>query len=107
MTNKKKNVDEEKKFEDDVLLEDKKRRLQEIIQLQNEHSLEWHEKAIGQTFKVLIEGTSKKSEDQFKGRNSAFSMIVFDKKDGYTIGEYANVKVNKCTGATLIGEIVD
>lgn len=94
-----------KKFEDDVSLKDKKRRLQEIIDLQRLSSLAWNQKCVGQTFKVLIEGVSKKSDAQVKGRASENYVIVFDGK-GHTKGEYVEVKVTSCTGATLLGEIV-
>ena len=94
-----------RKYEDDVPLETKKRRLQEIIDLQSEHSLARNEAEIGKTFTVLIEKESKKSDLQFAGRNSKNKMIVFDKKD-YNIGDYVEVKVNDVTAATLLGEIV-
>ncbi len=95
-----------KKFEDDVPLEVKKRRLQEIIALQTEQSTARNQRSIGKTYKVLIEGTSKKSEEQLKGRNTENTMLVFDHK-GYKKGDYVNVKVTRATGATLIGDIVD
>ena len=94
-----------RKYEDDVPLETKKRRLQEIINLQSEHSLEKNEAEIGKTFTVLIEKESKKSDLQFAGRNSKNKMIVFD-KEGYSIGDYVEVKVHDVTAATLLGEIV-
>jgi len=68
-----------RKLEDDVPIEVKKRRLQEIIRLQNQISFKHNQADIGKTFKVLIEGTSKKSEDDFKGRNSQKKMVVFPK----------------------------
>ncbi len=95
-----------RKFEDDVPLEVKKRRLQEIINLQQKHSLERNQADVGKVFKVLIEKESKKSDQQFAGRNSKNKMIVFDKMDA-NIGEYVMVKVSKATTATLIGEIVN
>ena len=95
-----------KKYEDDIPLEVKKRRLNEIIDKQREHSLERNQEAIGKTFRVLIEGQSKRSENQLQGRNSGNKVIVFDKKN-YAKGQYVNVKVTDCTGATLKGEIVD
>lgn len=96
----------EKKFDDDVSLEDKKRRLTEVIELQNEHSHTWNKKALGKTFKVLVEGPSKKDPNQLKGRNSQNTVVVFDHK-GYKPGDYVNVKVTDCTTATLIGHIID
>ncbi len=93
----------EKKFEDDVPLEVKKRRLNEIIQLQNTLSLKHNKRDIGKTFEVLIEGTSKKSDNQFKGRNSQNKMVVFPKKEGLGKGDYTIVKITDATSATLIG----
>lgn len=95
-----------KKYEDDIPLEVKKRRLQEIISLQNKISLAHNKADIGKTFKVLIEGTSKKSIHDLKGRNSQNKMVVFPKMETYKPGDYVWVKVNEATSATLIGEIV-
>ncbi len=94
-----------KKYEDDISLETKKRRLNEIISLQQKHSLERNQRLIGSTQKVLIEGTSKRDDNQLKGRNSANVMVVFD-KDTHQPGEYVNVLINECTGATLKGEVI-
>jgi tRNA-2-methylthio-N6-dimethylallyladenosine synthase len=95
----------EKKFEDDIPLETKKRRLREITDLQQKHGLYRMERSVGKVFKVLIEGVSKKNENELKGRNTENSVIVFPRED-FSIGEYVNVKVNTCTSATLIGEAV-
>jgi len=95
----------ERKYEDDVPLEEKKRRLNEIIQLQMEHSLESNKRSVGKTFKVLIEGPSKRSNEQYCGRNTQNVMCVFPKTE-HGVGSYVNVKVTDCTSATLIGEIV-
>ncbi len=95
-----------KKYEDDIPLATKKRRLQEIIILQTKISQAHNEKDIGKTFKVLIEGDSKKSENDFKGRNSQNKMLVFPKVAGYSPGDYVNVSVENATSATLIGQIV-
>jgi tRNA-2-methylthio-N6-dimethylallyladenosine synthase len=95
-----------RKFEDDIPEEVKKRRLNEIIRLQNQISYEHNKNDIGKTFKVLIEGDSKRSDEQFKGRNSQNKMIVFDKKEGLKPGDYCMVKVNDATSATLMGELV-
>ncbi len=94
-----------KKFEDNVSLETKKRRLQEIIALQSEHSQYRNQRDIGKVFKVLVEGYSKRSEEHLMGRNTANKVIVFPKKD-FKIGQYVMVRVNECTQATLIGEAV-
>lgn len=96
-----------RKLEDDISLEVKKRRLNEIIRLQNQISFKHNQADIGKTFKVLIEGDSKKSADDFKGRNSQNKMMVFPKKDGLKPGDYVQVKVKDATSATLKGEIVD
>ncbi|BDD04734.1 tRNA (N6-isopentenyl adenosine(37)-C2)-methylthiotransferase MiaB [Aureibacter tunicatorum] len=96
----------EKKYEDDIPLEVKKRRLQEIISKQQELSHMRNQLDVGKVYKVLIEGYSKKSKDQLQGRNTANKVIVFDKKN-YQKGQYANVLVTSCTGATLLGEIVE
>ena len=96
-----------RKYEDDIPLEIKKRRLQEIIRVQNQVSFKHNQSDIGKTFKVLIEGNSKRSAEQFKGRNSQNKMIVFPKMEGLIPGDYTYVKVNDATSATLKGEIVD
>ena len=96
----------ERKFEDNVPEEVKKRRLQEIIDLQMKHSLESNQKDLGKTFKVLVEGVSKKSPDQLFGRNSQNKVTVFP-KEKYKKGEYVNVKVLNCTAATLIGKAIN
>ncbi|MEL7019993.1 MAG: tRNA (N6-isopentenyl adenosine(37)-C2)-methylthiotransferase MiaB [Bacteroidota bacterium] len=96
-----------RKYEDDVPLEIKKRRLQEVIRLQTQISFKRNQADIGKTFKVLIEGDSKKSDQDFKGRNSQNKMIVFPKQDGLKAGDYTFVKVNDATSATLKGEIIN
>jgi tRNA-2-methylthio-N6-dimethylallyladenosine synthase len=95
----------EKKYEDDVLLEVKKSRLQEVLQQQKIDSLFRAELVIGKTQRVLIDGVSKKNKEEFKGRTSEYSVVVFPRKD-YKLGEYVNVKVLSSKGGTLIGEIV-
>lgn len=95
-----------RKYPDDIPLEIKKRRLQEIIRLQTKTSLAHNQRDIGKTFKVLIEGTSKKSDQDFKGRNSQNKMIVFPKLKGFQAGDYVHVKVKAATSATLLGEMV-
>ena len=71
-----------RKYKDDIPNEVKKRRLSEIIRVQGHISLKHNQKDIGQTFKVLIEGDSKKSKNDFKGRNTQNKMVVFPKKKG-------------------------
>ncbi len=97
----------ERKYEDDIPLETKKRRLSEVIAIQNKVSLAHNKRDIGKTFKVLIEGTSKKSELDFKGRNTQNKMLVFPKKAGLAPGDYVRVKVSDATSATLIGSLVE
>jgi tRNA-2-methylthio-N6-dimethylallyladenosine synthase len=94
----------EKKMDDDVPLEVKKRRLNEVIQLQREHSLYRTEQFLGKTVEVLIEGESKKSDAYWMGRNSQNAVVVFPKTNLEKVGDFVHVKVNTCTSATLIGE---
>jgi tRNA-2-methylthio-N6-dimethylallyladenosine synthase len=96
-----------RKYADDVPDEVKKKRLEEVIALQNELSRRHNLADVGHTFNVLIEGDSKKSPDDFKGRNSQNKMIVFPKKAGLAPGDYVRVRVDAATSATLIGSIVD
>ncbi len=97
-----------RKYEDDVPLETKKRRLSEIIQLQQKHSLERNRQDVGKTYKVLVEGHSKKSDEELAGRNDQNKMIVFPGSlVQYPAGSYVRVKVLDCTSATLKGEIVN
>jgi tRNA-2-methylthio-N6-dimethylallyladenosine synthase len=95
----------ERKFEDDVPEELKKRRLEEVIRLQNQLSYQHNLRDIGKTFKVLVEKVSKRSEEELAGRNSQNKMIVFPRAD-VQIGDYVYVKVTDCTQATLRGELV-
>jgi tRNA-2-methylthio-N6-dimethylallyladenosine synthase len=97
-----------RRYTDDVPEEVKKRRLEEIVRLQNRLSLEKNREDLGKSFEVLIEGDSKKSVDDWRGRNSQNKVIVFPKADyPYRKGDYVQVKVNDCTGATLIGKIIE
>ncbi len=95
----------ERKLEDDVPHEVKKRRLQEIVDLQQKHSKLRTERFLGQTVEVLIEKESKKSSAHWSGRNSQNTVVVFE-KENYKVGDFVNVKINDCTSATLIGEPV-
>jgi len=96
-----------RKYEDDVPFKVKKRRLSEIIKAQSKVSLAHNQRDIGKTFEVLIEGDSKRSVEDFKGRNSQNKMIVFPKAEGLQPGDYTYVTVLEATGATLIGEIAE
>lgn len=89
-----------KRFQDDIPDEEKTRRLEEIIALQGELSLESNKRDIGKTFQVLIEGASKRSADQLYGRNSQNKVIIFP-KGNHKIGDYIDVTVKDCTAATL------
>lgn len=94
-----------KKMKDDVPAEIKSRRLKEIINLQQELSLKRMKTYTNKVHEVLIEGTSKKSKDQWYGRISQNAVVVFTKTDQTKVGDFVNVLVNDCTSATLIGEI--
>jgi tRNA-2-methylthio-N6-dimethylallyladenosine synthase len=91
-----------RKLEDDIPEEVKKRRLTEIIDIQRAHGLLRTQQHVGKTEEVLIEGTSRKSEDHWMGRNSQNTVVVFPKED-YKVGEFVWVKIEDCTSATLIG----
>jgi len=95
-----------RKYPDDIPEAVKKRRLSEIIRVQSAVSLRHNQNDIGKTFKVLIEGDSRKSNLDFCGRNTQNKMVVFPKKDGLKPGDYAWVKIRDVTSATLLGEII-
>lgn len=88
-------------YPDDVDIETKTRRLNEIIALQNRKSLESYRKDIGRTFKVLVEGPSKKNPSDLCGRASNNKMCVWPDTE-HKAGDYVEVKVLDCTSATLI-----
>ncbi|MCX8211050.1 MAG: tRNA (N6-isopentenyl adenosine(37)-C2)-methylthiotransferase MiaB [Lewinella sp.] len=93
-----------RKFEDDVPEKTKKRRLTEIIELQTGISRELNAAEVGKTFKVLIEGDSKKSDQEWKGRTTQNRMVVFPKRTGEKPGDYVTVKIIDSTSATLFGQ---
>ena len=97
----------ERRYKDDVPEDVKKKRLQEIVEVQNKLSLASNKKDIGRVFKVLIEGNSKRSDKDWMGRSSQNKVIVFP-KEGHQLkkGDYVNVKVHDCTQATLLGKII-
>ena len=98
----------ERRFDDDVPLEIKKRRLNEIIDMQGKLSTQSNLNDIGKTFKVLIEGNSKKSDTDWSGRTEQNKSIVFAKENfPLQKGDYVFVKVEECTRATLLGQIVN
>ncbi len=96
----------ERRFEDNVPEEIKGARLTEVIDLQLSHALAANQRQIGEIRKVLVEGPSKRSEDFFSGRNEHNTKTVFPKGNAKK-GDYVMVKINECTSATLMGEIVE
>ena len=94
-----------RKMEDDVSEEIKARRLQEIVDLQQKHAWFRSEEFIGKTVEVLVEKVSKKSAEEFSGRNSQSITVVFP-KENYKIGDFVNVKILSCTSGTLKGKAV-
>ena len=90
-------------FADDIADEEKTRRLNEIIALQNQLSVESNEAEVGLIRQVLVEGTSKRSEEQLCGRTSQNKMVVFD-RGSHSAGDYVTVKITGCSSATLFGE---
>ena len=95
----------QRRFPDDVSLETKKRRLQEIVDLHRIHSLKSMERDLGKTFRILIEGNSKKSDQHWAGRTDHNKMTVFPKTGNFKKGDYVEVEVESCTAGTLIGKI--
>jgi len=97
-----------RRFKDDISLEDKKRRLQEIVDKQGELSTKSNLSDIGKTFKILIESHSKRDVNDWTGRTSQNKITVFPKSaDHQKPGDYVWVKIHDCTRATLLGTIVD
>jgi tRNA-2-methylthio-N6-dimethylallyladenosine synthase len=92
-------------FEDDISEELKVKRLEEIIALQQHLSLLSNKRDVGKTFTVLVEGVSKRSDQQLFGRNSQNKVCVFPKKN-FKIGDYVEVTITKCTAGTLLGELI-
>jgi len=95
----------QRKFKDDVPEDIKNRRLREIIDLQQENSLKRMKTYVGQTHRILVEGTSKKSSEELFGRTTQNAVVVFP-KENYQPGDYVDVFVEDCTSATLIGKAV-
>lgn len=95
----------ERRYEDDVPEDIKKRRLAEVVALHREHALLSNEKAVGKTFTILVEGASKKNPEEFQGRTDANKLVIYPKGET-KIGDYVRVKVTSCNGATLFGEVV-
>jgi tRNA-2-methylthio-N6-dimethylallyladenosine synthase len=95
----------ERRFKDDIPDETKSRRLNEIISKQLEHSLKSNQLSLGKVQKVLIEGFSKRSDEFLCGRNGQNTMVIFPKGD-YQKGQYVMVKIEDCTSATLMGNVI-
>lgn len=96
-----------RRYRDDVPEDVKRRRLDEIVQMQGRLSFESNKKDIGKEYTILIEGDSKKSTADWKGRNSQNKVVVFPKAEGsFAKGDYARVKIVDCTQGTLIGKII-
>ena len=95
----------QRKFDDNIPTETKKRRLQEVIDLQREHSIKSNESCIGKVMEVLVEGPSKKSPLDFSGRNDENCKVIFPKENAKK-GTYVNVLIESCTAATLKGKII-
>jgi tRNA-2-methylthio-N6-dimethylallyladenosine synthase len=96
-----------RRYPDDIPEPEKKRRLDEIVKLQNKISQESNRKDLGTISKVLIEGDSKKSDRSWMGRNDQNKVVVFPKSgNALQKGDYALVKIEECTGATLIGHSI-
>jgi tRNA-2-methylthio-N6-dimethylallyladenosine synthase len=96
-----------KRYKDDVPEEIKRKRLSEVVKLQNQLSLQSNKKDIGKTFEVLIEGDSKKSDKDWMGRSSQNKVVIFSKAgNNLKKGDLVFVKIDECTGATLIGKAI-
>ena len=91
---------------DDIPEDVKTRRLTEIIDLQNRLSEESNKRDIGKEFEILVECTSKRSEEQLSGRTSQNKMVVFDRHN-FKVGDYVKVRITGCSSATLFGEVVE
>ncbi|MNY23536.1 (Dimethylallyl)adenosine tRNA methylthiotransferase MiaB [compost metagenome] len=96
-----------RKLADDIPEEVKKRRLAEILAKQQETSLFRLQQFVGKTVRILVEGTSKKSDKDFCGRNDQNAMVVFPATEGVKAGQYVNVYIDRCTSATLLGTVVN
>lgn len=95
-----------RKYQDDVTTDVKKRRLSEIISLQSQISLANNQKEIGREYTVLVEGTSRRSDEQLSGRTDTNKMVVFD-RGSHVKGDYVRVRITDCTSATLRAEEVN
>ncbi|MBA3985903.1 MAG: tRNA (N6-isopentenyl adenosine(37)-C2)-methylthiotransferase MiaB [Flavobacteriales bacterium] len=94
-----------RKMEDDIPEEIKKRRLQEIVDVQQKYSAYRTQQFVGKTVEVLIERSSKKNQNEWSGRTQQNTVAVFP-KENYKVGDFVMVKINDCTSATLLGKAV-
>ncbi len=94
-----------KRYADDIPEDVKKRRLTEVVDRQRQHSFERLSRQVGKPQKVLIEGFSKRSDQDYCGRNDQNTMVVFPVDARYKVGDYVTVMAETCTSATLIGKI--
>lgn len=99
------NTQAQRKLEDDIPDNVKKRRLTEIIDLQMKHSLYRNQEHVGKVHKILVEGVSKKSDKELFGRNTQNTVVVFP-RENFKAGQYVNVEVHECTSATLKGKAI-
>ena len=95
-----------KNLEDDVPLKDKKRRLAEVIKTQQQHSAYRTAQHVGKKQIVLVEGTSKRSENDLMGRNNYNNVVVFPRED-YKVGDFVLVEITNCTSGTLLGHAIE
>jgi tRNA-2-methylthio-N6-dimethylallyladenosine synthase len=95
-----------KHLEDNIEEEEKVRRLQGMINLQNQLSEESNKRDVGKVFEVLAEGFSKRSREQLFGRTSQNKVVIFDKKN-FRIGQYVNIRITHVSSATLFGVTVE
>jgi tRNA-2-methylthio-N6-dimethylallyladenosine synthase len=93
------------RLKDDVSPSEKQKRLAEIIEKQQEHSLKNMQTKVGNTYEVLIEGFSKKSDNHLYGRTEHNSAVIFEKGE-HKLGDYVMVKIEDCTSATLKGKVI-
>ena len=95
-----------KKLKDDISEEVKKRRLQEVIAVQRNHSGERNQMSLGKVYKVLVEGPSKRSDADLCGRNDQNKVVIFP-RENFKKGDYVHVLVTECSSATLLGKVVE
>ncbi|MEJ2506754.1 MAG: TRAM domain-containing protein, partial [Ignavibacteriaceae bacterium] len=93
-------------MKDDVAEETKSKRLQEIIDIQQQISYEINQELIGTEDIVLVEGVSRKSNDFLAGRTDTNKVVIFPNQDGIEAGDYLKIKIKRATQATLFGELV-